>query len=126
MVQSDRVSSAAPFCSSLTESPTPVQLLPSDAVEESVDPVVCDGEVEAAVQKMLGLIDTMSSWPGFARTWLMTTSANKDGAREIAQTIVKDDGNHQGFKKYSPEKKARIVSLLMKGKAVGRRNFVHG
>jgi len=95
--------------------PNTCPALPSDAVEESVDPVEDDAEVEAAVQKMLGLIDTMSSWPGFARTWLMTTSANKDGAREIAQTIVKDDGNHQGFKKYSPEKKARIVSLLMKG-----------
>ena len=45
----------------------------------------------------------------------MSTSANKDGARVIAQTIVKDVGNHQGFKKYSPEKKAWIVSLLKKG-----------
>ena len=39
--------------------------LPSDAVAESVDPVEDDAEVDAAVQKMLGLIDTMSSWPGF-------------------------------------------------------------
>ena len=94
--------------------PNTCPALPSDAVAESVDPVEGDAEVEAAVQKTLGLIDTMSSWPGFARTWLMTTSAKKDGLREIAQTIVDDASNHHGFKKFSPEKKSMIVSLLMK------------
>jgi hypothetical protein len=95
--------------------PNTCPALPSDAVAESVDPVEGDAEVEAAVQKTLGLIDTMGSWPGFARTWLMTTSAKKDGLREIAQTIVDDASNHHGFKKFSPEKKSMIVSLLMKG-----------
>ena len=53
-----------------------------------------------------GLIDT-TRWP-------LTTSAKKDGLRETAQTIVEDVSNHHGFTQYSPEKKARIVSLLMK------------
>ena len=45
----------------------------------------------------------------------MTSSANKGGARVIAQTTVKDVGNLQGFKTYSSVKKARAVSLLKKG-----------
>ena len=49
----------------------------------------------------------------------MTTSANKDGARVIAQTTVKVVGNLQGFKTYSPVKKARAVSLSKKGRLGG-------
>ena len=45
--------------------PNSCPALPSDAMAENVDPVENDAEVEAAVQKMLGLIDTMSSRPGF-------------------------------------------------------------
>ena len=54
---------------------------------ESVDPVESDAEV---VQRSFGLIYAMSSWPGAAKTWLMTTSAKLDGVREIAQTLVHD------------------------------------
>ena len=46
--------------------PTTCPALSSDAVAESVDLVENDAEVEAAVEKTLGLIDTMSSWRGFA------------------------------------------------------------
>ena len=45
--------------------PNSCPALPSEAVAENVDLVEDDAEVEAAVQKMLALIDTMSSWPGF-------------------------------------------------------------
>ena len=79
-----------PFCSSLTSSLTPVLPCPFDTVAESVDPVESDAEVEAAEQRSFGLIYAMSSWPGAAKTWLMTTSAKLDGVREIAQTLVHD------------------------------------
>ena len=45
--------------------PNSCPALPSDAVAENVDPFEDDAEVEAAVQKMLGLIGTVRSWPGF-------------------------------------------------------------
>ena len=57
---------------------------------ESVDPVESDAELEAAVQRSFGLIYAMSSWPGAAKTWLMTTSTKLDGVREVAQTLVHD------------------------------------
>lgn len=71
-------------------------------------------QVRAAAKKVLGLIDTIPGWPAFARTWVLSTAAKKDGAHEIAKTIVRDDQGYQGFTKYSSEKKAKIVDLVMK------------
>merc|ERR1712039_1001655 len=81
-------------------------------VEGSEDVSDDDGQVKAAVTKMLGLIDTIHSWPSFAKTWLKSTAAKKNGAHEVAKTIVQDAQNYQGFQKYSLEKKAKIVEFL--------------
>merc|ERR1712107_802747 len=102
------------FCSSLTSSPTPVQLcLPMQWRRASI-PLKMTQRLR---------LPCKNAWVDRHHEFLARLCENvahdhlsqQDGAREIAQTIVKDDGNHQGFKKYSPEKKARIVSLLMKG-----------
>ena len=81
---------------------------------ETVDPVQDCADAEAFVLRTFGLIDTTGPGPIFAGRWLLTTSAKKDGLREISQTLVDDVSKHHGFEQYSPEKKARIVSLLMK------------
>lgn len=73
-----------------------------------------DAEVEADVRKVLGLIPTMNNWPSYALYWLLSTAGKKDGALQVAKTIVQDDGNYQGFKKYSDERKAKMVELVMK------------
>jgi hypothetical protein len=89
--------------------------LPDEAKVEGTEDVSDDDEqVKAAVTKMLGLIDTIPSWPLFAKTWLKSTAVKKNGAYEVAKTIVEDAQNYQGFQKYSPGKKAKIVELLMK------------
>lgn len=92
--------------------------LPDDDAEVEGSEAITDEDeqVKAAVTKMLGLVDTIHTWPTFAKTWVISTAAKKDGAREVLKTIVQDDGNYQGFKQYSPEKKANIVELVMKSR----------
>lgn len=91
--------------------PNTCPALPS-VVKQDLD-LSDDEEVNAAVKKMLGLIDTMPSWPSFAKTWLKSTAVNSAGAKQVAEQIVKDDGNHQGFREYGDATKAQIVSLLL-------------
>lgn len=65
------------------------------------------------MQKMLGLIATMDTWPGFAKLWLKNTAVKRNGAREVATRIVGDSLNNRGFRNLSAQTKASIVDLLM-------------
>ena len=69
--------------------------------------------MEAAVQKMLGLIATMDTWLGFTKLWLKNTAVMSNGAREVATRIVADSLNNRGFRNLSAQTKASIVDLLM-------------
>ena len=63
-----------------------------------VDSVDDDAEVEAAVQKMLGLMGTMSSWPGFTSSitccaLLKTTLTATDSSVQRYATAVHSDSS---------------------------------
>ena len=69
--------------------PNSCPALPSDAAAEIVDLVKDNAEFEAAVEKMLGLIFTVSSWPGFTSsitcyTLLKTTLTATDSTHRCA------------------------------------------
>ena len=59
--------------------PNSCPALLADAVAEVVDLVEDDAEFEAAVEKMLGLTVTMSSWPGFTSSITCCAEDNSDG-----------------------------------------------
>ena len=80
--------------------PNSCPALPSDAVAENVDPVEDDADVEAVVQKMLGLIETMSSWPGFTssltccallKTTLTATATRRCNCMPQQSTVIHGD-----------------------------------
>ena len=72
-------------CASI-ESDTVTATRLASTTAQTVDPVQDCADAEASALKTFGLIDTMGSWLIFARRWPLTTSAKKDGLREIAQT----------------------------------------
>ena len=78
--------------------------------------------IENGVSKIMSAIQYLSAWPAEGKTWVKTEYAKGwTGAKNIAETLAKDQTGHIGLKKIKQGNKRKIVSELMKqGKFVQR------